>query len=62
MKIAVAAVGVCEGRVKTKKKGGPELWLAFCDVFELHGGKKGGRYEENACPVHRPRNTDARAA
>ena len=32
-------VVVCEGRVKTKKKGGPELWLAFCDVFELRGGK-----------------------
>lgn len=32
-------VVVCEGEVKTKPKGKPELWLAFCDVFEFRAGK-----------------------
>jgi ketosteroid isomerase-like protein len=32
-------VVVVEGTVLTRKKGGPELLLAFCDVFELKGGK-----------------------
>lgn len=32
-------VVVCEGKVKTKPKGAPALWLAFVDVFEFRGGR-----------------------
>lgn len=32
-------VVVCEGKVRTKPKGAPALWLAFVDVFELRGGR-----------------------
>jgi uncharacterized protein len=32
-------VVVAEGTVVTKPKGGPEVLLAFCDVFELRDGK-----------------------
>lgn len=32
-------VVICEGKVKTKPKGQPELWMAFVDVFEFRGGR-----------------------
>lgn len=32
-------VVVAEGSVRTRRKDGTMLHLAFCDVFEMHGGK-----------------------
>ena len=32
-------VVVAEGRVRTTRRDGEVLHLAFCDVFEMHGGR-----------------------